>query len=259
MLPMLRLFSAFHKPFIMPQAAYVQPIHAGKALSQTSLGFNGDESGNNISILNPAFCELTVLYWIWKNADRTAFTHWGIVHYRRYFCLDNFFGSLKNKRIYKYSADQNALDKVVNEKLYKKMQHDLQTHDVIMPRQMEGYKKRGKTKSIEQLYKGKHIPAHWDIMIEVIKEKYPFYEKSLHFFQQGKMSFFNMMVAPWAVWDEYLDWLFTILFEVEKRIGKVEDPYQARVLGFMSERMINLFVYHKKYKVAQYPVAAFDA
>jgi hypothetical protein len=254
----LRLFSVYHKPFIIPAAAYVQPIQAGSALAAHKLSFSGDDGGDNISILNPFFCELTVLYWIWKNADRTQFDYWGVVHYRRYFCLHRFPGQFTNKRIYNYPEDQTILDRVINDQLYQKMLNDLKDGCVILAKPMHGYKKRGKTKSIEQLYKENHIAAHWDTMIEVLTEKYPEYKKSLPYFKQGKMSFFNMMTASWAVWDAYLEWLFAILFEVERRIGKIDDPYQARVMGFLSERMINLFVYHQQYKTAYYPVAVFN-
>ena len=61
------LYSVFHKPFIVPNSNIVQPIHAGKAIAKNDLGFMGDNEGENISALNPLFCELTVLYAIWKN------------------------------------------------------------------------------------------------------------------------------------------------------------------------------------------------
>mgnify|MGYP003578223510 CR=1 FL=1 len=253
----VQLFSVFHQPFITPTAPFVQPIQAGKALAKVDLGFLGDDTGNNISEKNATYSELTVLYWIWKNADRSRFAYWGLVHYRRYFCADVFPGQFTNKRIYHYGASQHLLDKVVNHPLQKKLVQSLQAKDVVMPKLMYSYRKKGITKSIAEHYKAIHIAEHWDVMIAVLKEKYPQYTESLHFFEGSKMSYFNMMIAPWAIWDEYLEWLFAILFEVEKRIGKVEDPYQARVYGFLSERMINLFVYHNKYKVAYYPVAVF--
>ena len=251
------MFSVYHQPFIIPAAHYVQPIHAGKAISKIDLGLQGDDTGNHISGKNGSYSELTVLYWIWKNWDRSKFPYWGLVHYRRYFCKDVFPGGLTNKRIYHYAATQTEVDKVINDSLHQKLFNSLQQNDVVLPKLMYSYRKKGVIKSIEEHYKATHIAAHWDVMITVLKELYPQYTESLHFFQQSKMSYFNMMIAPWAVWDAYLEWLFSILFEVEKRIGKVEDPYQARVLGFLSERMINLFVYHQQYKIAYYPVAVF--
>ena len=248
----LKLFSAYHKPFIIPAAFYVQPIHGGKALSNVGFSIMGDNTGNNISQLNYSFCELTVLYWIWKNADR-SFDYWGLMHYRRYFTTGDFVSNLFKKKIYKYPVDQKILDGVVNQSLYNALLHALSEHDVILMKPIKG----GEL-SIEANYKDKHLPEHWDIMIQILQTKYPGYNQSLHYFQQSSMSYFNMMIAGWKIWDDYLKWLFDILFEVEKRIGKVDDAYQARVYGFLSERILNLYVYHNNLKAAYFPIASFE-
>lgn len=72
---------AAHKPYWMPQDDVYMPIHVG-CEGKESIGFTGDNTGDNISAKNPHYCELTALYWAWKNlqADYT-----GLVHYRRYF------------------------------------------------------------------------------------------------------------------------------------------------------------------------------
>ena len=80
-----KIFSVYHKPFLTPDLPFIIPIHAGKKLSSIELGYEGDDTGDNISLLNASLCELTVLYYIWKNKDKHQFTHWGLCHYRRYF------------------------------------------------------------------------------------------------------------------------------------------------------------------------------
>ena len=52
--------------------------------------------------------------------------------------------------------------------------------------------------------------------------------------------------------NEYCNWLFSILFEMSstKDISSY-DKQQARIYGFLSERLLNIYLYHNrnKYKV----------
>ena len=61
----------------------------------------------------------------------------------------------------------------------------------------------------------------------------------------------NMIVTTKKIWNEYNQWLFSILFELEKRIEVPSDPVQSRVFGYISERIINLYVYHNKLRVKE--------
>ena len=72
---------AAHKPYPMPDDPVYLPVQAGRALHAEISGFTGDDTGDNISAANAHYCELTVLYWGWKNLDGDL----GLVHYRRYF------------------------------------------------------------------------------------------------------------------------------------------------------------------------------
>ena len=57
---------ATHKPYRMPPDPCYLPLHVGKA-GKEEMGFAGDDTGENISRKNPYYCELTGLYWLWKN------------------------------------------------------------------------------------------------------------------------------------------------------------------------------------------------
>ena len=57
------------------------PLHVG-AEGKPDLGYTRDKTGANISFKNVHFCELTGLYWAWKNIDAD---YVGLVDYRRYF------------------------------------------------------------------------------------------------------------------------------------------------------------------------------
>jgi len=61
------------------------------------------------------------------------------------------------------------------------------------------------------------------------------------------------MICSKEKFDTYQTWIFSILFELETRIEIPKDQYQARVFGFISERLINLYVYHNNFKIKGIP------
>ncbi len=79
----IRILVTMHKPYRVPEDAMYLPIHVGAALHSKVLpGVQRDDEGDNISEKNPLYCELTGLYWAWKNLDAD---YVGIAHYRRHF------------------------------------------------------------------------------------------------------------------------------------------------------------------------------
>lgn len=77
------IFVACHKKCDTPKDPVYLPLHVG-AEGKEPIGFTPDNTGDNISSQNPIFCELTGLYWCWKNLQ---YDYLGLVHYRRYFTL----------------------------------------------------------------------------------------------------------------------------------------------------------------------------
>ena len=77
----IKIIVATHKKYQMPTEEIYIPIHVG-AEGKEKLEYVPDNTGENISVKNPYYCELTGLYWAWKNLDAEYI---GLVHYRRYF------------------------------------------------------------------------------------------------------------------------------------------------------------------------------
>ena len=78
----LRVVVAAHKPYWMPADPVYLPVQVGAAGKASIPGYTRDDSGENISAKNPHYCELTGLYWAWKNLSGDAI---GLAHYRRHF------------------------------------------------------------------------------------------------------------------------------------------------------------------------------
>ncbi len=52
-----------------------------------------------------------------------------------------------------------------------------------------------------------------------------------------------MFVMRWKLFDNYCNWLFSILNRAEKDIDITSyNPYQKRIWGFIAERLLNVYV-----------------
>ena len=79
----IKILVASHKKAEMPEDSMYLPVHVGRALyPDREFGYQSDAEGDNISIKNPYYCELTALYWAWKNLKAD---YVGLAHYRRHF------------------------------------------------------------------------------------------------------------------------------------------------------------------------------
>ena len=78
------IISVSHNENRIPSDTGCLPVMAGSALVNTVIpaDYIRDDSGDNISYKNREYCELTALYWAWKNLDADVM---GICHYRRFF------------------------------------------------------------------------------------------------------------------------------------------------------------------------------
>ena len=246
----IEIFVCYHKEYPKPKSDTLIPIHVGKDISQQELNILTDNTGDNISSKNKHFCELTATYWIWKNSKADVK---GLFHYRRFFNLRN--GDRKFNRITDTFCNDFGLDEANINKLIKE-------NDVLLPLLIKNSPKKNPP-TVYDHYAKDHVQSDMDCLLEVIKEKYPNMAKIADKIVKEEISFYNcnMLVARKDIFDEYASWLFDILFEVEKRIHAdvlTRDNYQQRVYGFLSERMMRIFIEYKKetsnIKVKEVPI-----
>lgn len=223
------IYIATHKRFNVPQLNGYQPLQVG-AEGKSDLGYLKDNTGDNISVKNPNYCELTGLYWIWKNA---ADDYKGLVHYRRYFGKSNLSNKISDVFTY-----QELLDKLKN-------------HDIVLSYQ-EIFLQNAKNEIMIQCC----TPEIFSELRKVMENKFPDYIDSFDgFFSQNKSSLFNMMFCKKELFDEYCEWLFAVLFELEQNISLTGlNDYQKRLFGFISERLLNVWVCKNKLKSFYSPI-----
>jgi len=223
---------ACHKPYDTPKQPCYVTIQVGAALSRRALdGMIRDDTGDNISGKNRSFCELTALYWAWKNLDSDAV---GLVHYRRYFARRCFTFD-KRKRI----AQQMDYERL------------LARYPVILPPLRHYW--------IETNY-SQYVHAHHEqdlaVTRQILSELYPEYTPAYdRWMGRTYGHHFNMFVMKRPWFDAYCEWLFSILFELEKRLDISDyDEYNKRVFGFVSERLLDVWLEtnHCPYKELPY-------
>ncbi|NFN94097.1 MULTISPECIES: DUF4422 domain-containing protein [unclassified Clostridium] len=240
----IQILVATHKKSQMPNEKIYLPIHVGR-YGKNDLGYVGDDTGENISSKNLNFCELTGLYWYSKNYLNDSVTYIGLNHYRRYFLPNN--SEFKDNAIVKLNF--NNWEQVNNKSkdyLYK----EIQDIDVILPI------KRIYPISVKAQYSTMHIKDHLNEAVNIIKRDYPEYvEAADEYFNQNQSYLYNMFIMKKQFFIEMMEWIFDILFKLEKIIMIPHDKQQARVFGFLSERLINIFILKKQLKVKELPVA----
>jgi hypothetical protein len=248
----MKIFNITHKAVPLLNNQLYQPFQVNSAKNPIIFeGILQDNSLDNISSENDNFCELTACYWLWKNLKNEDFI--GLCHYRRYF---NFFPnklSLKpssQKRISQINFEKHKLATTSLENHKEIIATDLKSFDMILPRA------RKMKMTISEDYIHFHRESDWLKTKEIILQKYPEFEKSFETYLDKNKLFYecNMMITSKKIWDEYHAWLFDILFELKKNIDIPEDNYQKRIFGFLSERLLNLYVLHHKYKIKEYPM-----
>ncbi len=72
-----------HKPSLaIPDENFIPILCGTKTTKLIEPRFVTDDTGDHIAEKNVSFCELTAMYWVWKNAPVTD--HVGFMHYRRH-------------------------------------------------------------------------------------------------------------------------------------------------------------------------------
>ncbi len=224
----IKVIVAAHKKYIMPKDEMYEPVQVGSE-GKDNIGYTLDNQGDNISSKNPYYCELTGLYWAWKNLETD---YLGLVHYRRHFSIA--------KKLPK--DPEERMKKVISK---NEVENILKNTDIILPKKRKYY--------IENLYDHYRHTLYVDPLDEtkkIIEEKCPEYIKEfdrLH--KRTSAHMFNMYIMKKELSDKYCEWLFDILFELEKRYDPQKyDSFHARYLGRISELLLDVWINTNNYK-----------
>lgn len=206
------------------------PIQVGKALHpDLDLGFQCDNEGDNISHKNESYCELTAVYWAWKNLKDVDYI--GLSHYRRYFDFDKKGFSAYNfvPIPYDKGKDENRMQKLLSKN------DVIISTPIILPFE------------VKVDYSLFHFKDDIKIIRDIIQNNFNEYLKDFDdVMDNNKYSPCNMFVMSKTLFDKYCSWLFNILELAESKIDISNyDFYQKRIYGFIAERLLNVFISHE--------------
>ena len=181
-------------------------------------GYAFDDEGENISQKNSTYCELTGLYWMWKNCN-DEFK--GLMHYRRFFTSN----SLSANKAY-------FLDE-------KQLQSKLKGYDILVGERI--YLSENSVYDDYALY---HYKKDIDNLMNLIRREYSDYADALDtVLKRNYYNPANMFYCRASILDEYCKWLFDVLEKFE-RITDISgyNTQQARIYGFIAERLLNVWI-----------------
>lgn len=224
-----KIYVVTHKPFVlskkMKDKGY-ELITVGNQVKSNN-GVLDSDGDDNIASKNNNYCELTAVYWIWKNVNTPIK---GFCHYRRYFTHNTL----------KYD-EKKILNIIEIEKL-------LDMNSIILP------EKKYYNMTSEELYLKCGYKKDLDITRQVISEKYPNYLNQWDKMLRSNSGYItNMMLCKADIFNGYCQWLFDILFEVEKRTDiSSYTKEEARIYGYLSERLLGVWVEHNNLNIKEF-------
>lgn len=238
-----------HKQDVMAKQDPYMPVHVGKTLSDAELGIQPDNEGENISAKNRSYCELTGLYWAWKNLKDVDVI--GLCHYRRYLDFHSQCDNVMPETPFK-TEDFDKIDLSIPADVLENL-HDGEAY-VAKPRYYRH--------SLYDDYCIAHISDDIRTLEKYIMTTQPedireaWYE---YMHRNCQLRHYNMFIMTWRDFDAYCSWLFPLLEEMEKRIDiTYYSPVQGRIWGYMAERLMNVWLLAKGFKLHEKPVIWFN-
>lgn len=253
----IKIVVAYHKHCpIIHNNAFI-PIQVGKALHPNiELGIQGDNEGINISDENNYYCELTAIFWLWKNVQ----AHYkGLFHYRRFFTKQKRLNFRKILApIYRLLNKNNYFFYPIITLDHKKAQIDTEKTMVYIRKILPKYPIITTSPVLAPYSCYTHFSAigseYLSILSEFIQEFYPQYTKVLeNTFQSNKFYFANMSIMKDIYFNEYCTFLFDILEKIKLKliqeqylINLKDEKIFSRKLGYIAELLTNIYINKKK-------------
>lgn len=218
---------------------YMHAIQVGAANSSDRIAEITDDTWDNISAKNGNYCEITGLYWIWKNIlcgeacenrDVKECNHLddGNDVQGQNASSGEYFGLAQYRRSFELTDDD----------LKKLFCNDI---DVLLPYPLM-YEP-----DINRHHERYLKDADWKALLTALKEIHPEYAKYFpKVLGQQYMYNYNVILARKSVLKDYCEWLFPVLFRVEELSVPKGSERSDRYIGYMVETLETLYFLKNK-------------
>lgn len=230
---MIRIYIATQKPIELRAENYF-PLYVGRSDVEPN-----DATGDSISDRNKFYCELTGHYWIWKNDRQSEIV--GLCQYRRYLWLNQPPLTLCSRNFRSLDDCRQHLDA-------RNLRALLDGYDIILPRRYAF-----SSDNIETQFVKAHRRENFDQMLRSIENTHAEYlSTAKKVFARRTAYLANLLIARKPLFDAYSQWLFDVLFDIERQL-EFNDA-NARMWGYMAERLLNVYVAHNRLRVREVPL-----
>lgn len=157
----------------------------------------------------------------------------------------------KRKGVIYADDSQKRRDQILDLTTAKQL---LENHDIILP------ELRLLKRSVSKQYAIRRPNNDLKIVGDIINEKFPEYGEAFNsMMSKNEIYACNMFLMKKPSFDRYMEWLFEILFELEKRVDLTGySQYHQRIYGFIAERLILVWLSKENMKIKDLPVLYFN-
>ncbi len=246
----LKIFvCTYNQPVWFDKDPFV-PMQVGRSCSSMKFeNYVGDDTGDNISYKNKYYSEQTGVYWVWKNMKDNHPDYVGFCHYRK---LPLLFDSDRTEL--RMSHDEYLEKSGISENSILKL---LKKSDVVCIKPFFYF-----NRSLEEFYREIHISEDYDLLSDAIRRIKPDYYPAFSYIMTQKPSGFfpyNIYIMKWERFCEYCSFIFPVFEQIEKLIDYTKhNGYQSRVFGYMTERLLTVFIVKNDLSVSPVPCAIID-
>lgn len=262
----IKIMIVTHKPVKLIKNEYFYPINAGRdvakdlskdgKISNTDYEWlinntHGDNTGDNISSKNRYYSEVSALYWAWKNYDKLGSPYYiGLMHYRRFFIFNESYYITHKKNKWE-EALSYVSENFINDDFIRNIgltediiEKACDNYDIIVSKNSNLKLIHGR--NIRDDYKNTISGAKiedFDLMIEIIKEKYPEYLENIDILNGYEKNMYQMFIMKKDLFFEYSEFLFGVLREIENQVDFNDYSLNGkRSLGYLAEILQTIFV-----------------